>query len=36
VPLIFAVLGIIAALNEASKPLPVIGGMFTNKFAFLN
>lgn len=36
VPLIFAVLGVIAALNEVSKPLPVIGGMFTNKFAFLN
>ncbi len=36
VPLIFLVLGIIAALNEAYKPLPLIGGLFVNKFAFLN
>lgn len=35
-PLILIILGVITALNEASKPLPVIGNLFENKFSFLN
>lgn len=33
---IFAVLGIINALNETQKPIPVIGGFFENKFSFIS
>lgn len=36
VPLILMIMGIIAALNETCKPLPLIGGMFVEKFSFLN
>jgi uncharacterized membrane protein len=33
---IFWVIGIINAANGAEKPIPVIGKMFENKFAFLD
>lgn len=33
--LIFMVFGIINAMNEKETPIPVIGKMFENKFAFL-
>lgn len=36
IPLILMILGIIAALNETPKPLPIIGGLFVEKFSFLN
>ena len=36
IPFILMILGIITALNEVSKPVPVIGSLFENKFAFLN
>ncbi|ERJ57666.1 DUF4870 domain-containing protein [Sphingobacterium paucimobilis] len=29
------IFGIINAVNEQKKPIPVIGGLFENKFAFL-
>lgn len=34
--LIFWVLGIINAANQAEKPVPVIGKVFEDKFAFIN
>jgi uncharacterized membrane protein len=33
--LIFMILGIINALNEKETPIPLIGKMFENQFAFL-
>ena len=35
-PLVLLVLGAIAASNEACRPVPVIGKLFENKFAFLH
>lgn len=35
-PLILLVLGVITASNEACRPVPVIGKLFENKFAFLH
>jgi len=35
VPLILLVLGIINALHEVSKPVPLIGTFFEKKFSFL-
>jgi uncharacterized membrane protein len=29
------IFGIINAVNEQEKPVPVVGGMFTNKFSFI-
>ena len=34
--LILMILGIIAAANEAKKPLPVIGKLFEDKFEFID
>ncbi|NLR60772.1 DUF4870 domain-containing protein [Chitinophaga polysaccharea] len=34
-PIIFMIFGIINANNGVQKPIPVIGKMFENKFAFL-
>lgn len=34
--LVFMILGIIAAVNEVKKPLPFIGKMFEDKFAFID
>ncbi|TDW96183.1 DUF4870 domain-containing protein [Dinghuibacter silviterrae] len=36
IPMILMILGIIAALNETAKPLPIIGKLFEEKFKFLN
>lgn len=33
--LVLWILGIINAVNENEKPLPLIGGMFTDKFSFI-
>jgi uncharacterized membrane protein len=33
--LVFWVFGIINAMNEQEKPVPVVGGMFENKFDFI-
>jgi uncharacterized membrane protein len=33
--LVFWILGILNAANEKEKPVPVIGGMFENKFNFI-
>jgi uncharacterized membrane protein len=33
--LVFWVFGIINAVNEQEKPVPVVGGMFENKFDFI-
>ena len=35
VPLVLMILGIINAANAAQKPLPIIGKMFEDKFAFI-
>lgn len=35
VSLVLLIMGIINANNEAQKPVPVIGKLFENKFAFL-
>lgn len=34
-PLVLAIIGIINAANEVEKPLPLIGKMFEDKFAFI-
>ncbi|MDR6567965.1 hypothetical protein SAMN05660461_4792 [Chitinophaga ginsengisegetis] len=34
--LIFWILGIINAANQAEKPVPVFGKVFENKFSFIN